>query len=78
MALAQVAGLDALGFVDKRRTQGATSGSVGTPANYADVGALRSRLNTINSTLYSAANLDKMTANDMVYAVRLNDDAAGI
>ena len=32
------------------------------------------RLNAINSTLYSQANLDRMTQNDKVFALRLADD----
>lgn len=64
--------------VDKRQTQGAGTSPIGTPANYEDVTALRSRLGTINGALYTAAYLNTMTKNDMVYAVRLNDDTAGI
>ncbi len=37
--------------------------------------ALRTRLTAISATTYSAAELDKMTLNDMVYAVRLNEAA---
>lgn len=38
----------------------------------------RSRLTEINATTYSAAELDKMTRNDMVYAIRLNDSPESI
>lgn len=67
-----------LGFVDIRRTQSSTSGVLGTFSNYQDVATLRSRLSTIDAAYYTATMLDSMTKNDMVYAVRLNDDAAGI
>jgi hypothetical protein len=66
-----------LGFKDKRHTQ-ATTATVYTDANYADVSSLRARLATIDGTYYTSARLDKMTKNDMVYAVRLADDAAGV
>lgn len=64
--------------VDKRQTQGLGTSAITTPANYDDVTALRTRLAAISGTAYSAANLDAMTKNDMVYALRLNDDTAGI
>lgn len=67
-----------LGFVDKRRTQATTNTGVTTPANFADTAALRARLTAVNAGYYTAARLDNMTKNDMVYAVRLADEAAGI
>lgn len=42
-------------------------------SDYGDVTAMRSRLATINGTVYTTAVLDAMTYNDMVYAIRLND-----
>lgn len=45
-----------------------------TPANYGSIQAARTRLTAISATIYSAANLDKMTANDIEFALRLNDD----
>lgn len=62
--------------VDKRRSESQTSTTpIGTPANYASVSALETRLLAIG---YTAAQLKLMTINDMQYAVRLNDDSAGI
>lgn len=63
---------------DKRQTQGNNASTIATPANYASVAALRTRLAAINAGLYTSAYLDLMTKNDMVYAVRLNDDSAGV
>lgn len=65
-------------FVDKRQVAGQATDNLTTPANFADVAALRARLTAINSTYYTATLLNKMTRNDMVYAVRLSDEAAGI
>lgn len=67
-----------LGLTDKRRTQGQTAYPIGTEANYVDVAALRTRLAAINGAYYTTARLNEMTKNDMVFAVRSNDDAAGI
>jgi hypothetical protein len=39
---------------------------------------MRDRLTAISATTYSAAELDKMTYNDMVYAIRVNDYAGSI
>lgn len=69
------------GVVDKRQTQtGAVPLStqpLATPANYASEATLRTRLIAIGG-VYVTAYIDTMTLNDMVYAVRLSDDAAGI
>lgn len=65
-------------FVDKRRVAGTTTALVGTPANYSSVGAKRARLAAANPTYYTSARLDDMTDNDMTYALRTIDDAAGI
>jgi hypothetical protein len=76
----QVMGLKENNHVDKRRTASAgnSAGSPATPANYASVGAMRTRLTAISATSYSASRLDAMTINDMEYALRLNDDPTGI
>lgn len=66
-------------FVDKRRHRGATGADViGTPANYATISAAKTRLNAVSATSYTAARMNTMTKNDLVYALRLADDAAGI
>lgn len=69
------------GVVDKRQTGvGAVPLStqpLATPANYASEATLRTRLIAIGG-VYVTAYIDTMTLNDMVYAVRLSDDAAGI
>ena len=68
-----------LGFVDKRRSASQTDQTpLGTSANYASGNALDARLTAISSTSYSASRLRTMNVNDKIYAVRLNDDLAGI
>lgn len=77
-----------LGYVDKRRNNrgqdlgnangNPVSAGAGDASNYASVAGLRARLTAVNATYYTAARLESMTKNDMVYAVRLADDAAGI
>lgn len=39
-----------------------------------DIQSMRDRLTAINGTYYTAARLNNMTYNDMVYAIRLADD----
>jgi hypothetical protein len=64
------------GFTDKRRGRGLTSAETMTEkANMGDIPSMRTRLIAINSTYYTAARLDVMTENDMIYALR---DAASI
>ncbi len=69
-----------IGYTDKRRTQSQTKipGTQGTTVNYNDVGALRARLTAVAAASYPATRLNTMTKNDMVYALRLADDAAGV
>jgi hypothetical protein len=82
MAQHQPGSLDADDFVSKAKaTAGSVASSganVATPANYASNTSLDARLTAISGTIYSQANLDKMTANDKAYAIRLNDDAGTI
>lgn len=66
------------GFVDKRRVKGQTGSALATSGNYDSVGAMRTRLAAVNGAYYTTARLNSMTENDMVYALRQADDAAGI
>lgn len=70
------------GFIDDRRhNKGQQTVPLGTQqstANYNSVGLLRARLGVVNAGYYSATRLNSMTKNDMIYAVRQADDAAGI
>jgi hypothetical protein len=67
--------------VDKRQNQTGptplTTQSIATPANYASIASMRTRLLAIGG-IYTAAYLDVMTMNDMVYALRISDDPTGI
>ena len=40
---------------------------------YGSIQSMRDRLTAISATTYSSAELDKMTYNDLVYALRVND-----
>lgn len=75
-----------LGYVDIRKVvadPGDANGNpvlagVGDASNYASVAGLRARLTAIDAAYFTATRLNGMTKNDMVYAVRVNDDLAGI
>lgn len=78
----QIGDLEASGIVARNR---AVAGSVAvntpmlsTTANYAGIAALDARLNAISATKYPQSVLDQMTANDKIYAIRLNDDAGTV
>lgn len=66
-------------FVAKSRavanSAAVTTDSLGTPGNYTDMASLDTRLTAIDSNAYSAANLETMTLNDKIYALRINDDS---
>lgn len=68
-----------LGVTDRRRIQSQTDlpGALDNDARYMSVGNLRTRLTAINAGYFTAARLNEMTKNDMVYALRLSDDGAG-
>ena len=66
-------------FIDKRRGRGVSGANVvAESANMTSVSALRSRLQTLAAASYTNARLDAMTVNDMIYALRLLGDSAGI
>jgi hypothetical protein len=76
MSMASFVDMDEnIGVVDKRRGRGTNTSQLATPGNYVSVGTLETRLLAIG---YTQARINQMTWNDMVYAVRINDDAAGI
>lgn len=71
---------DPLGLVDKRRGRG-TSGAhtLAEVNNATSINALRTRLAALSGTTFTAARLDAMTENDMLYALRLHTaDSAGV
>lgn len=49
-----------------------------TNANFATIAAARTRLAAISAGTYTATYLNRMTLNDMLYAIRLNDNAPSI
>lgn len=53
-------------------------GIYATPANYVSINSLDTRLTAISATIYSQTQLDKMSANDKIYALRLTDDLGTI
>lgn len=77
MADSQIGSVD-LSLTFRNETQGSNAALVATPANYASVSAMKARLTAINATSFTAARLANMTVNDLVYALRLNDDPATI
>jgi hypothetical protein len=76
MSMASFVDYDELNsVVDKRRGRGQAASALATPANYVSLATLEARLLAIGLT---QAKINQMTLNDMIYAVRVNDDAAGI
>lgn len=74
-----VAALNAVSGQQKSNMNGSTTQSGGfSSTNLNDIGAMRTRLAAIDAGFYTAARLNAMTKNDMVYAIRCNDHAATI
>jgi hypothetical protein len=67
-----------LDWAAKNVVQGAAVAPQATPVNYADTSHLRTRLAAINGSYFTAARLNQMTKNDMMYAVRIADDPGSI
>jgi hypothetical protein len=62
---------DPLGLVDKRVGRGRTAGHGQAEVNnMTSISAMRTRLAALNGAYYTAARLDTMTENDMVYALK--------
>lgn len=53
-------------------------GEVLTDTDMWTVAAMRTRLAAISGTIYTAARLNSMTPNDMVYALRMEDHASTV
>lgn len=68
------------GILDKRQGRSADTTQVSNTFanNIKDVASLKARLTAINATSYTPARLATMTVNDMIYAIRLNDEAGSI
>lgn len=61
---------DPLGLVDKRKGRGSTGVQGQTEINnMTSISVMRTRLAALNAGYYTAARLDVMTENDMVYAL---------
>jgi len=71
-----------LEMVDKRKpariTAATNASELAEVANYGTVSTLRTRLAALNAGYYTATRLNQMSKNDMVYALRTIQDAAGI
>lgn len=69
-----------IGVIDKRVGRGSTGANgLAEYANLGSIAGMRTRLAAIDGTYFTAARLDLMTENDMVYALRVRSaDAAGI
>lgn len=57
---------------------GGSGSSLTNASNYVSVTAMRSRLTALNAGYYTAARLDSLTVNDMVWALRSIDDRTTI
>lgn len=78
MAVHQIGSMEADSIVAKNR---AVAGSVAvftpvytTGSNYTSISNTRTRLTAINGAYFTTAQMDKMTANDLVFALRTLDD----
>jgi len=67
-------------FVDKRRTltTPSTGLQLSSAASLVNVSVMRTSLAAANGTYYTTAVLNQMTRNDMIYALRTINEAAGI
>ena len=76
---AGVAAANASSGTQRSNLNGSTgAGTEHDDADYASIDALRTRLAAIDAGYYTAARLNTMTYNDMVYAVRRNDSPTTI
>ena len=64
--------------LDAVADMGGSGSGVATPVNYTSITAARTRLAAANAGYYTAARLDQMTTNDMLFALRNIDDPTTI
>ncbi len=64
-----------LDFVDKRATQGQSTSALTNPADFATLSSANTRLLALGLT---QTQLNSMTVNDTVYALRVFEESAGI
>ena len=65
-------------IIDKRTTGGVSGISATTGDEAYKIADLRAALTAADGTYYTSAQLDKLTRNDMLYALRTINDSAGI
>ncbi len=78
MALARADLDQTYGFTDIRLARGIAEPGLSSETNYTTETNMDTRLAAISAGYYTAARLAQMTRNDKVYAIRLNDDSAGL
>lgn len=74
-------GVPDLNFVNSRKAvadMGGSGSNLGNASNYVSITAMRTRLAAANGAYYTAARLDQLGVNDMVFALRNIDDATSI
>lgn len=79
--LSGVAAVSIGGGTNKSNFNGGGTDATRSPiwdADLLDVAALRARLTALDAGFYTAARLNTMTKNDMVYAVRVADLASTV
>ena len=71
---------DPTGVVDKRKGRGLTGAhQMAEIANTSSISAMKARLTALAPASYTAARMNTMTENDLLYALRIaSGDAAGI
>lgn len=57
---------------------GGGNADLASVSNYGSIDQMRTRLTAISASYYTAAKLNEMSVNDMVYAVRSHDDGTSI
>lgn len=67
-----------LKVIDPRTTGGVSGISAASADEAYKIADLRARLTAIDGAYYTSAQLDKLTRNDMLYALRVHSESGGI
>ena len=79
MAQTQIGNVHGVVAIAGKNINGGDDASAGfNDANMLTISAMRSRLATIDGAYYTATQLNKMTVNDMIYALRVHDNPTTI
>jgi hypothetical protein len=67
-----------INWVDKRAVQGSASSPLTNPSDFRDHTTIKAKLVTLAAGTFTQTYMNQLTPNDLVYALRVLEEAGGI